>query len=263
MAASYDSVAHLCDISEVAGASAAHRLSLAEWVKRVTSPASDFTFAGRVLLRSLLTVAALAIFMPVRLSFAEDGIEGLLRETRWGESSGELLHQFGDEATRLPRGLDFGDSYADIVLTRLTLGGVPMVVFFQMDKATHGLKRIQLERPRHAVNPPSFRAITAALHADYGKPDQTCIIPVLPSSGYQAAAEEQWTHDGAVISAIFRDTTLQAFEGCLFGPATGWCGLHGQLLVRIGPPDGGADPCSLAPHHAARTTRSFAIERRQ
>jgi hypothetical protein len=39
---------------------------------------------------------------------------------------------------------------------------------------------------------------------------------------------------------------LQAFEGCLFGPASGWCGLHGQLLVRIGPPDGDADPCSLA-----------------
>ena len=63
-----------------------------------------------------------------------------------------------------------------------------------------------------------------------------------PAGGYQAAAEERWAYDGAVISAIFRDTTLQAFEGCLFGPATGWCGLHRQLLVRIGPPDGGADP---------------------
>ena len=72
---------------------------------------------------------------------------------------------------------------------------------------------------------------------------------MLPASGYQAAAEERWLHDGAVISAIFRDTTLQAFEGCLFGPAHGWCGLHGQLLVRIGPPDGGADPCSLALGH--------------
>jgi hypothetical protein len=28
-----------------------------------------------------------------------------------------------------------------------------------------------------------------------------------------------------IITAIFRDTTLQAFEGCLFGPATGWWGL--------------------------------------
>ena len=124
-----------------------------------------------------------------------------------------------------------------------------MVVFFQMDKMTHGLKRIQLERPRHGVNPPAFRAIAAALHDEFGKPDQTCIIPVLPGAGYQAAAEERWVHYGAAVSAIFRDTTLQAFEGCLFGPATGWCGLHGQLLVRIGPPDGGADPCALARHY--------------
>jgi hypothetical protein len=181
-----------------------------------------------------------AVLAHPRFSVAADGIEELLRETHWGETSGELLRQFGEEAKRLPQALDFGDSYADLVLTRQTLGGVPMVVFFQMDKATHGLKRIQLERPRHAVNPPSFRAIAAALHADYGKPDQTCVIPVLPASGYQAAAEERWTRDGAVISAIFRDTTLQAFEGCLFGPATGWCGLRGQLLVRIGPP--GAAP---------------------
>jgi uncharacterized protein YaiI (UPF0178 family) len=44
-----------------------------------------------------------------------------------------------------------------------------------MDKVTHGLKRIQLERPRHGVNPPAFRAIAAALHAEFGKPDQTWI----------------------------------------------------------------------------------------
>jgi hypothetical protein len=77
-------------------------------------------------------------------------------------------------------------------------------------------------------------------------------IPVLPESGYQAAAEERWAYDGSFISAIFRDTTLQAFEGCLFGPATGWCGLHGQLLVRIGPPNDGADPCSLTVHASPR-----------
>ena len=215
----------------------------------------------RFILRLLQIAAALAVLMPVQPSSAADPIEELLRETHWGESSGELIRQFGDEARRLPRALDFGDSYADTVLTRQTLGEVPMVVFFQMDKATHGLKRIQLERPSHGVNPPSFRAITAALHADFGKPDQTCVIPVLPASGYQAAAEEIWAHDGAVISAIFRDTTLQAFEGCLFGPANGWCGLHGQLLVRIGPPDGGADPCSLALHHGPRAAASSTVQR--
>jgi hypothetical protein len=179
-------------------------------------------------------------------------MEKLLQQSHWGESSDQLLRQFGTNATRLRPPFDFGDSYTDVVLTDESLGGVPMVVFFQMNKATHGLKRIQLERPRHGVNPPAFRAILAALHAGYGKPDQTCVIPVLPASGYQAAAEEKWIHDGAVITAIFRDTTLQAFEGCLFGPATGWCGLQGQLLVRIGPPDGGADPCSLDLHYSRR-----------
>ena len=173
----------------------------------------------------------------------------MLRQTHWGELSDELFRQFGTNAIRLPRALDFGDSYADVVLRGQSLGAVPMVVFFQMDKGDDGLKRIQLERPRHGVNPPAFRAVAAALHAEFGKPDQTCIIPVLPVAGYQAAAEERWVHDGTTVSAIFRDTTLQAFEGCLFGPATGWCGLRGQLLVRMGPPDGGADPCSLARHH--------------
>jgi hypothetical protein len=75
-----------------------------------------------------------------------------------------------------------------------------------------------------------------------------CVTPPRPAGGYQAAAEERWLRDGDVVSAIFRDTTLQAFEGCLFGPATGSCGLTGQLLVRIGPPGGGGDPCSLEFH---------------
>ena len=217
---------------------------------RLVTSAGKYPCVHRFLLRLLWAAVVLAAFMQTPMPLAADAIGQLLQETHWGELSDALLRQFGDRATWLPRALDFGDSYADIVLTRQTLGGVPMVVFFQMDKVTHGLKRIQLERPRHGVNPPSFRAIAAALHTDYGKPDRTCVIPVLPASGYQAAAEERWVHDGSVISAIFRDTTLQAFEGCLFGPANGWCGLHGQILVRIGPADGGgADPCSLALHH--------------
>jgi hypothetical protein len=179
---------------------------------------------------------------------AADGIEGLWRQTHWGESANELLRQFGPAAVELPRALDFGDSYATIVLPSQIVGMVPMLVFFQMDKVTHGLKRIQLERPRHGVNPPAFRAILAALQTDFGTPDRVCAIPVLPASGYQAAAEALWLRDGAVVSAIFRDTTLQAFEGCLFGPATGSCGLTGQLLVRIGSSSGDGDPCRLETH---------------
>ena len=37
-------------------------------------------------------------------------------------------------ATQLPKVLDFGDSYADVVLPSQVVGGVPMVVFFQMDE---------------------------------------------------------------------------------------------------------------------------------
>jgi len=192
--------------------------------------------------RLAVGLAAVALAGPL---LAASGVEGIWLQTHWGESSDALLREFGADAKRLPRALDFGDSYVDVVLPDQTIGGVPMVVFFQMDKVSHGLKRIQLERPRHGVNPPAFRGILAALQTDFGSPDQLCAIPVLPASGYQAAAEALWLRDNAVVSAIFRDTTLQAFEGCLFGPATGSCGLTGQLLVRIGPTAGDGDPCSL------------------
>ena len=134
------------------------------------------------------------------------------------------------------------------MLPHYVVAGVPMVVFFQMDKSTRGLKRIQLERPRHGVNPPVYRLLLMTLQSDFGRPDRVCAVPVYPAGGYQAASEELWIRNGTAISAIFRDTTLQAFEGCLFGPATGSCGLTGQLLVRIGPSDHDGDPCSLELH---------------
>ncbi len=118
-----------------------------------------------------------------------------------------------------------------------------MVVFFQMDKAGHDLKRIQLERPRHGVNPPSFRAIAAALHADFGKPDQTCVVPVLSAGGYQAAAEERWAPSSAIDPASFRGLRIRSRHRLVRAAGTV------MLLVRIGPPDGRADPCSLALCH--------------
>ena len=192
-----------------------------------------------------ILVAVLVLAQP---ACAETGIGEIWRQTHWGESANELLRQFGTAAVQLPRALDFGDSYATVVLPDQTVGAVPMVVFFQMDKATHGLKRIQFERPRHGVNPPAFRGILAAVQTDFGSPDRVCAVRVFPAGGYQAGAEALWLRDGAVVSAIFRDTTLQAFEGCLFGPATGSCGLTGQLLLRIGSPGGEGDPCSLERH---------------
>jgi hypothetical protein len=198
----------------------------------------------RSFVRSLsIAVAAAAALPAAGQSRARDGVSALLGATYWGESSQDLRHRFGAAALSLAQPFDFGDSYARVVLPNAAFGGVPMVVFFQMNKKTHGLERIQLERPPHGVNPPAFRAITAALDAELGRPDQICAIPPLPKGGWQAAAEERWQRGGATIRAIFRDTTLQAFEGCRFGPAGGWCGLRGQLLVRLGPPGRGADPC--------------------
>lgn len=202
-------------------------------------------------LLSILRTAA--VLVPTVLASATAAAGDLLRllpQAHWGNTSEELLHEFSSAATRLPRSLDFGDSYTDVVLKGVTVGGVPVIVFFQMDKNTHGLKRIQLERPPHGVNPPAFRAILAALYAAYGRPQRICAVPVLPIGGYQAAAQELWFRGGDAISAIYRDTTLQAFEGCPFGITSGNCGLTGRLLVRISPSDGVApsDPCSLARH---------------
>jgi hypothetical protein len=202
------------------------------------------------LIRLLQIAVALSCMISSRTGLAADLISELLQRTYWGEGSEELLRSLGKAAMRLPQSLDFGDSYADVVLTGEELGGVPVIVFFQMDKATRGLERIQLERPRRGVNPAAFRAISAALHTAYGKPDKLCVIPVRPISGYQAATEELWVHGRDVVSAIFRDTTLQAFEGCLYGLTAGPCGLTGQLLVRISPiepsADPNPDPCALA-----------------
>ncbi len=174
------------------------------------------------------------------------GIADLWEGTYWGEQSTALLAHFGARATALPRPIDFGDSYAQIVLSRVVVGGVPLIAFFQLDKATGGLKRIQLERQRHGVTPPAARAVLGAIEAAYGVPDARCGVGPGPASGYQAAAERVWSRNGVVIRAIFRDTTIEAFEGCLAGDSSaGPCGLTGQLLVRISPPGADAAGCAV------------------
>jgi hypothetical protein len=62
----------------------------------------------------------------------------LLSQVHWGETSQGLLRQFDGAATQLPRSLDFGDSYVDVVLDGETVGGVPVITFFQMDHGRIG-----------------------------------------------------------------------------------------------------------------------------
>jgi len=111
----------------------------------------------------LHTIALLALVLcALGVTARAQDIAAAWQGAQWGESSRALLAHFGARATVLPRPLDFGDSYAEIVLRNVTLGGVPLIAYFQMDKRTGGLKRIQFERPRHGVNPPVFRAILGA-----------------------------------------------------------------------------------------------------
>jgi hypothetical protein len=167
--------------------------------------------------------------------------------TYWGELSGALLAHFGARATALSRPLDFGDSYADVVLRNVPVGGFALIAYFQMDKTTGGLKRIQLERPRHGVNPAAFRGVLAAIEAAYGSPDLMCGTGPGPASGYQTAAERVWRRNGIVIRTIFRSTTIEAFEGCPDGDLTaGPCGLTAQLLVRLSPPGEDSGSCPAA-----------------
>jgi len=178
-----------------------------------------------------------------------ENLEGVWHGTYWGETSGALVRHFGARALALPQPIDFGDSYVDVVLRDVVVGGFKLTVFFQMDKATHGLKRIQVERNRHGVNPPAFRGVSEALDGEFGAPDLLCGIQPGPASGYQRAAERIWVRDGRVIRAVFRDTTIEAFEGCVY-PGAGPCGLVGQLLVRISPPGGDAANCPVPPTRA-------------
>ena len=104
------------------------------------------------------------------------GLTEILQGTSWGEPGSALIERLGTSAMLLPRPLDFGDSYAKVVVRDVAVGGVPLIAFFQMDKTTGGLKRIQLERQRHGVNPPAFRGVVAGLEGVFGAPDKTCAI---------------------------------------------------------------------------------------
>jgi len=189
--------------------------------------------------------AGLAILVGLVLGPPPAQAEGLdaWKGVRWGEPALALLQKFGNRATTLQRPLDFGDSDANFVLRDVELGGVALIAYFQLDKTTGGLKRIQLERPRQGVNPAAARAVLGGLRIRFGEPDLICGNEPSPAHGYQAGEEWIWRRDGEVIRAVFRDTTMEALTGC-FAPR---CGLTGQLLVRISPPSLGEAACAAAP----------------
>jgi hypothetical protein len=185
----------------------------------------------------------LALCAALCASARAAGLDDAWSGTHWGEAPEALQRTFGARGFAPPRPIDFGDSYAPLAVRDVSVGGLPLIAYYQIDKATHGLKRIQLERPRHMVNAGAFRGVFLALDAEYGAPDVLCGTLPGPTTAYQGTAEYVWNRGGAVIRAIFRDTTLEAFAGCR-SPA---CGLTAQLLVRISPPAEDRGTCPPLP----------------
>jgi len=183
-------------------------------------------------------IAALVVATPA----AAAELSPLLDAVHWGEKSDELARRFGAGAVLLSPPIEFGDSYVDVALRDQRLGGYGFAVYFQMDKATRRLKRVMLERQRHGGNPVVWRAVTAALEHDYGKPAAACRTSAKRQSGYQAAGERVWQAGDLTIRAVFRDSTVEASEGCVrAGDAA--CGLTGHLYLHITPRAPGAAGC--------------------
>lgn len=198
------------------------------------------------MMRLALILMALTVALPLR---AQAPVESSFEGVRFGDSSDALLERFGARATRLDRPLDFGDAYVDVVLRRYPLGGYPFIVYFQMDKADHRLRRIQIERPRHGAVPMVHRAAIAALAERYGTPTHVCASRV-PRPGGQAIDERVWQRPDLTVRLVFRERGLgvlvprplgvydwEVWEPSLDG------GLPQQLFVRISPAGSEPDAC--------------------
>jgi len=202
--------------------------------------------------RAWTGVAMLALVLgasPAAAQFSGDtGFEGV----QFGATTAELLQRFGARATRLNRPLDFGDADADVVLRRHELGGYPFIVFFQMDRASRMLKRIQIERPRHGAVLMVHNAAIAALVAQYGAPTQVCIQSI-PRPGGQAIDERIWRLGDVVVRAVFREQSLGLLVPRKLG-VDDWEvwepspeGMPQQLFVRITPAGTEPERCGKPP----------------
>jgi hypothetical protein len=172
---------------------------------------------------------------------AAGALDPVLTALRWDESSDALKHHFGKSAIALAPPIEFGDAYVDVALRGVKLGDDDYVVYFEMDKAKHGLKRVLYERPRHAATQKAFDAAVRVITAQWGKP-QHCAAKARPGNGYQAMQADIWRNEGRRVRIIFRDTTLEAENGCQtigFLP----CGLEGHLIIVIDPANASEPDC--------------------
>jgi hypothetical protein len=172
---------------------------------------------------------------------AAGALDPVLSGLEWGETSEALKRHFGKRALALVPPIEFGDAYVDVALRDVALGGYDYVVYFQMDRTSHGLRRVMYERQRHGANQKVFDAAVKAIEAQGGKP-KSCADKARPGNGYQAMREYVWRSGGRRVRAIFRDTTLEAENGCQeigFLP----CGLEGHLFIVVDPENAPESDC--------------------
>jgi hypothetical protein len=98
-------------------------------------------------------------------------------KAQWGMSAQELATAYGAKARRLQPPIEFGDSYAEVVLPDASFAGESFRVYFQMDKRTHLLAHVLLERRRQYATPAVFAKVTAALQDQYGPATLACDHP--------------------------------------------------------------------------------------
>jgi hypothetical protein len=191
---------------------------------------------GQVFVKPALRALAI-LLLSSAVARAAEPLETPWREIVWGASSDEIARHFGTRARRLATPIDFGDSYVDVVLRVVKVGDYTLIAFFQMDKRTRRLKRVQLERQRHGIAPRVVASVLEALQEAYGPPDRVCDAPPNSANAFQRTGDRVWLRDGDEIRLVFRDTTFDPGEGCAFGGGAilGACGLPGQILVRVTP----------------------------
>jgi hypothetical protein len=116
-------------------------------------------------------------------------------KARWGMSASDLAAAYGTQAHRVLPPIEFGDSTAEFVLTDVPFAGASFRVYFQMDKRTHRLAHVLLERRRQYATPALFAKVVALLQDQNGPAALAC-----DRGGF---ADRFWESAGETIEASF------------------------------------------------------------
>jgi hypothetical protein len=139
------------------------------------------------------TMKRLLIILP--LLSAQSAAAAAWDKADWGMTAPQLAAAYGAKAKRLQPPIEFGDSYAEVVLTDMAFAGESFRVYFQMDKRTHRLAHVLLERRRQYATPAIFATVLKTLGDQYGTAALTC-----DRGGF---IDHYWQNAGETIEASF------------------------------------------------------------